>query len=152
VGNFLTSCKPVRFSRRTLHHGASKLEKLSKGALCSEEVRSSGQAEGAGRRVCVCPVIDRVQLPSVCPSSPREIGCGGVGGFAEERHAKKRSASWCTLYKCGTQRCALVSPPGGYSRRIYRFDAPHTASHSKVLHLSAEQIYMNCTETFSSSA
>ena len=25
VGNFLTSCKPVSFSRRTLHHGISKL-------------------------------------------------------------------------------------------------------------------------------
>ena len=24
VGNFLTSCKPVSFSRRTLHHGVSK--------------------------------------------------------------------------------------------------------------------------------
>jgi len=24
AGNFLTSCKPVRFSRRTLHHGVSK--------------------------------------------------------------------------------------------------------------------------------
>ena len=24
-GNFLTSCKPVSFSRRTLHHGLSKL-------------------------------------------------------------------------------------------------------------------------------
>jgi hypothetical protein len=24
VGNFLTSCKPVNFSRRTLHHGVSK--------------------------------------------------------------------------------------------------------------------------------
>jgi len=24
-GNFLTSCKPVSFSRRTLHHGVSKL-------------------------------------------------------------------------------------------------------------------------------
>ena len=23
-GNFLTSCKPVSFSRRTLHHGVSK--------------------------------------------------------------------------------------------------------------------------------
>jgi hypothetical protein len=23
VGNFLTSCKPVSFSRRTLHHGVS---------------------------------------------------------------------------------------------------------------------------------
>jgi hypothetical protein len=25
AGNFLTSCKPVSFSRRTLHHGVSKL-------------------------------------------------------------------------------------------------------------------------------
>jgi len=24
AGNFLTSCKPVSFSRRTLHHGVSK--------------------------------------------------------------------------------------------------------------------------------
>ena len=24
VGNFLTRCKPVSFSRRTLHHGVSK--------------------------------------------------------------------------------------------------------------------------------
>jgi len=24
VGNFLTSCKPVSFSRRTLHHGISR--------------------------------------------------------------------------------------------------------------------------------
>ena len=24
AGNFLTSCKPVRFSRRTLHHGVNK--------------------------------------------------------------------------------------------------------------------------------
>ena len=24
MGNFLTSCKPVSFSRRTLHHGVSK--------------------------------------------------------------------------------------------------------------------------------
>ena len=24
AGNFLTSCKPVNFSRRTLHHGVSK--------------------------------------------------------------------------------------------------------------------------------
>ena len=24
TGNFLTSCKPVSFSRRTLHHGVSK--------------------------------------------------------------------------------------------------------------------------------
>ena len=28
-------------------------EKLSKEALCSQEVRSYGQAEGAGRRMCV---------------------------------------------------------------------------------------------------
>jgi len=26
VGNFLTSCKPVSFSRRTLHHGVSKYQ------------------------------------------------------------------------------------------------------------------------------
>ena len=24
MGNFLTNCKPVSFSRRTLHHGVSK--------------------------------------------------------------------------------------------------------------------------------
>ena len=28
VGNFLTSCKPVSFSRRTLHHGVSKVRCL----------------------------------------------------------------------------------------------------------------------------
>ena len=26
AGNFLTSCKPVSFSRRTLHHGVSKYD------------------------------------------------------------------------------------------------------------------------------
>ena len=29
AGNFLTSCKPVSFSRRTLHHGVSKLRSLN---------------------------------------------------------------------------------------------------------------------------
>ena len=29
AGNFLTSCKPVSFSRRTLHHGVSKYEWVS---------------------------------------------------------------------------------------------------------------------------
>ena len=28
AGNFLTSCKPVSFSRRTLHHGVSKYERM----------------------------------------------------------------------------------------------------------------------------
>jgi len=31
VGNFLTSCKPVNFSRRTLHHGVSKYRR----SVCS---------------------------------------------------------------------------------------------------------------------
>ena len=35
-GNFLTSCKPVSFSRRTLHHGVSKLSK-SAGILSVNE-------------------------------------------------------------------------------------------------------------------
>jgi hypothetical protein len=30
AGNFLTSCKPVSFSRRTLHRGVSKWVKISK--------------------------------------------------------------------------------------------------------------------------
>ena len=34
AGNFLTSCKPVSFSRRTLHHGMSKYEKDS---VCRDE-------------------------------------------------------------------------------------------------------------------
>ena len=29
AGNFLTSCKPVSFSRRTLHHGVSKWEQTA---------------------------------------------------------------------------------------------------------------------------
>ena len=28
AGNFLTSCKPVSFSRRTLHHGVSKYSRM----------------------------------------------------------------------------------------------------------------------------
>ena len=47
--------------------------------------RSERHRTGGRRRascvyvcVCVCPVIDRVQLPPVCPSSPREIGGGSV--------------------------------------------------------------------------
>ena len=34
AGNFLTSCKPVSFSRRTLHHGVSKLFHVT-GHRCS---------------------------------------------------------------------------------------------------------------------
>jgi len=33
AGNILTSCKPVSFSRRTLHHGVSKFESMYS-ALC----------------------------------------------------------------------------------------------------------------------
>ena len=29
AGNFLTSCKPVSFSRRTLHHGVSKYQNIT---------------------------------------------------------------------------------------------------------------------------
>jgi len=33
AGNFLTSCKPVSFSRRTLHHGVSKLSESMQAIL-----------------------------------------------------------------------------------------------------------------------
>jgi len=50
------------------------LEKLSKGALCSQEVRSYGQAEGAGRRVCVCVCVQLLTVSSCRPSVLRPPG------------------------------------------------------------------------------
>ena len=43
AGNFLTSCKPVSFSRRTLHHGVSKW--VSKGKVHPRTVHESPDVE-----------------------------------------------------------------------------------------------------------
>jgi len=43
AGNFLTSCKPVSFSRRTLHHGVSKY--VSEGGRRRSSSFNSGQHE-----------------------------------------------------------------------------------------------------------
>ena len=40
AGNFLTSCKPVSFSRRTLHHGVSKYSCIRASPWCWPECRS----------------------------------------------------------------------------------------------------------------
>ena len=51
--NFLTSCKPVSFSRRTLHHGVSKLVPLGK-------CRNNGFNDG----IKACFYTIRCSLPS----------------------------------------------------------------------------------------
>jgi len=38
AGNFLTSCKPVSFSRRTLHHGVSKYKVNTENKLEDEKI------------------------------------------------------------------------------------------------------------------
>ena len=45
AGNFLTSCKPVSFSRRTLHHGVSK-SFFYLSVFCLSESNISAAAEG----------------------------------------------------------------------------------------------------------
>ena len=49
AGNFLTNCKPVSFSRRTLHHGVSKLQHM---VFCTEFVDGWWSWEPL-RRSCV---------------------------------------------------------------------------------------------------
>ena len=46
AGNFLTSCKPVSFSRRTLHHGVSKCFKCSVSASKTLVVASKENGMG----------------------------------------------------------------------------------------------------------
>jgi hypothetical protein len=41
AGNFLTSCKPVRFSRRTLHQGVSKYSDMFRDSLTEVVTKSN---------------------------------------------------------------------------------------------------------------
>ena len=45
AGNFLTSCKPVSFSRRTLHHGVSKYMKFHQAPSSGSRVVPCGRME-----------------------------------------------------------------------------------------------------------
>ena len=46
AGNFLTSCKPVSFSRRTLHHGVSKYSCSTSQCLASSGVGKTNSWKG----------------------------------------------------------------------------------------------------------
>ena len=101
-------------------------EKESNEVLCLEEVRCAGQAEGAGRRVCVCVCVQLLTVSSCRPSV--HLPHGKFGG---ERSLMPRNAvlpgARCTnttpLFSLQT-----VSPDGSAV-----VDAPHTEFHSDVV-------------------
>jgi hypothetical protein len=67
-GDFLTSCKTVSFSRRTLLHGVSKQRE-------DIRVRSNGKIVQAGKNV----IIGRKVVP-LSLFSPRNLTLTGLGG------------------------------------------------------------------------
>jgi len=59
AGNFLTSCKPVSFSRRTLHRGVSKevFSECNPEALLLEPIAGLRSTDSSSRQVIVKPGI-----------------------------------------------------------------------------------------------
>ena len=72
AGNFLTSCKPVSFSRRNLHHGISKYFLFWECAL---------QSEVTSRLFALCNLLSPLNLNCVIRLFPSINNCSLPGKF-----------------------------------------------------------------------